>query len=76
MKATNLKTLYLCDGKACRSQRNLETCYMHGGRCHHTVRENHSISKKDESALPTKFVLEDGWMVEKIDTAEFLRRLV
>lgn len=64
------KRFYICDGFACRHDRN---CYVRGGECTHTRNEEHSIKKKlGDDFPPTTFV--DVWdgMFEQISLSAVL----
>ena len=73
---TVLRTLYLCDGNACRTSDRKEHCWINGGDCHHTEKRNHSISENSLDFPSTEFALEGGCLVERRDSSKYLQDLV
>lgn len=61
-----MRTLYICDGKACKDP---VECYVDGGSCYHTEKELHAISRKDPKFPATEFRMEDGNLVEHIESS-------
>ena len=66
MKPKQKTKLYICDGCACLG--NASNCYINGGDCVHTSKEEHSIKKRlGDDFPPTTFVNIRGTLVENGD---------